>query len=104
MIKEIRRKIQRQEYEYSVHAADQRVLRHIARKEVRKLLRAAPSSRITRVTNTAQVVWSWVTRKLGDGYTFSVLIRSGLGLRSLRFMSPILGSGLISRGRASNEL
>ena len=34
MIKEIRRKIQRQEYEYSLHAADQSVLRHIARREV----------------------------------------------------------------------
>jgi len=32
--KEIRRKIQRQEYEYSLHAADQSVLRHIARREV----------------------------------------------------------------------
>jgi len=55
------------------------------------------------VTNTAQVVWSWVTRKLGDGYTFSVLIRSGRRIKSLRFMSPILGSGLISRRGASHE-
>lgn len=34
MIEEIRRKIRRQEYEYSLHAADQSILRHIARREV----------------------------------------------------------------------
>ena len=38
MIKEIRRKIQRQEYEYSLHAADQSVLRHIARREVEEAI------------------------------------------------------------------
>jgi len=38
MIKEVRRKIQRQEYEYSLHAADQSVLRHIARKEVEEAI------------------------------------------------------------------
>ena len=34
MIEEIRRKIQRQEYEYSLHAAEQSILRRIARREV----------------------------------------------------------------------
>jgi hypothetical protein len=38
MIEEIRRKIQRQQYEYSLHAADQSVLRHIARREVEEAL------------------------------------------------------------------
>ena len=38
MIKEVRRKIQRQEYEYSLHAADQSVLRHIARREVEEAI------------------------------------------------------------------
>jgi hypothetical protein len=38
MIEEIRRKIQRQQYEYSLHAADQSVLRHIARGEVEEAL------------------------------------------------------------------
>ena len=38
MIKEIRRKIQRQEYEYSLHAAEQSVLRRIARREVEEAL------------------------------------------------------------------
>jgi hypothetical protein len=36
MIEEIRRKVQRQEYEYSLHAADQSILRHIARKDFKK--------------------------------------------------------------------
>lgn len=34
MIEEIRRKIERMEYEYSLHAADQSMLRRIARREV----------------------------------------------------------------------
>ncbi len=34
MIDDIRRKFHGQEYEYSLHAADQSVLRHIGRKEV----------------------------------------------------------------------
>ena len=34
MIEEIRRKVERGEYEYSLHAADQSILRHIDRKEV----------------------------------------------------------------------
>ncbi len=34
MIEEIRRRIKLQEYEYSLHAADQSIVRHIARKEV----------------------------------------------------------------------
>jgi len=38
MIEEIRRKIQRQEYEYSLHAAEQSVLRRIARREVEEAL------------------------------------------------------------------
>jgi hypothetical protein len=38
MIEEIRRRIQRQQYEYSLHAADQSVLRHIARREVEEAL------------------------------------------------------------------
>jgi hypothetical protein len=38
MIEEIRRKIERQEYEYSLHAAEQSILRHIARTEVEEAL------------------------------------------------------------------
>jgi hypothetical protein len=34
MMEEIRRKVQRQEYEYSLHSANQSILRHIARREV----------------------------------------------------------------------
>ncbi len=34
MIEEIRQKFKRQEYEYSIHAVDQSILKHISRKEV----------------------------------------------------------------------
>lgn len=38
MIEGIRHKIRRQEYEYSLHAAEQSVLRHIARREVEETI------------------------------------------------------------------
>ena len=103
MIEEIRRKIQRQEYEYSLHAAEQSVLRRITRREVEEALECGA------------VIEDYPSDKYSPsclvlGYTksgrplFSALIRSGLGLKSLPFMSPILESGLISRRGASNEL
>jgi hypothetical protein len=34
MIEDIRQKFRRQEYEYSLHAVDQSILKHITRKEI----------------------------------------------------------------------
>ena len=104
MIEGIRRKILRQEYKYSLHAAEQSILRQIARREVEEAIETGAVIEDYPSDKYGPSCLAWVALKPEDGCRFSVLIRFGPGSKSSRFMNPILRNRLISSGGDYDEV